>query len=191
MNLERKFMLAGIGGQGVIFATKVLAHAALAQGVKVMVSENHGMSQRGGSVLSHIKFGGSEAPLVRRATADGLIAFDRNEALRNLTFVRTGGSVYVNSLDGLDPAVMPRLNELKISVWAFNATACALELGVPGVLNLIVLGFAAAHTDLGLSVSDLQAAVRALGPARSIEVNLKALDVGAAQAQLVLSAAQA
>ncbi len=191
MNLERKFLLAGIGGQGVIFATKVLAQAALAQGAQVMVSENHGMSQRGGSVLSHIKIGGSAAPLVRRATADGLISFDGAEALRNLTFVRTGGSVYVNSLDGLDLAVMPRLAELKINVWAFNATACALELGVPGVINLIVLGFAAAHADFGLSVSDLQAAVRALGPARSIESNLKALEVGAAQAQLMLSAAQA
>lgn len=178
--MERKFILAGIGGQGVIFATNVLAQAALARGEYVIASENHGMSQRGGSVLAHVKIGGGESPLIRRATADALIAFDRVEALRNITFVRAHGSVYVNSAQDLDPAVMARLSKLGIGVCALNASALARELGAPSAINLIVLGYAAAHADFGLSITDLQAAVRALGPARAAEMNLKALELGGA-----------
>ncbi len=180
--MERKLILAGIGGHGVIYATKVLSHAALARGERVMASENHGMSQRGGSVLAHVKIGGSEAPLIRRGTADALVAFDRVEALRNLLFVRAGGSVCLNSANGLDPTVMARLTDLNIGVFALDADACAKELGTPTVTNLVVLGLAAAHACLGLSVDDLKDAVRALGPARAVELNLKALEMGAGKA---------
>jgi indolepyruvate ferredoxin oxidoreductase, beta subunit len=179
--MERKLVVTGIGGQGIIFVTKVLAQAAMSRGEQVMASENHGMSQRGGSVLSYVKIGGSEAPLIRRGTADTLIALDRLEALRTLPFVRAQGSVCVNTPDGLDPAVMPRLNEMGIQVHALDADACAKELGAPTVANLIVLGFAAAHGALGLTVEELNSAVQALGPAKAVELNLKALALGASK----------
>ena len=179
--MERKLVVTGIGGQGIIFVTKVLAQAAMASGEQVMASENHGMSQRGGSVLSYVKIGGSEAPLIRRGTADTLIALDRLEALRTLPFVRAQGNVCVNTPDGLDPAVMPRLNEMGIQVHALDADACAKELGAPTVANLIVLGFAAAHGALGLTVEELKSAVQALGPAKAVELNLKALALGASK----------
>ena len=76
-----KLILAGIGGQGVVFATRLLAQTAAAMGMPVLASETHGMSQRGGSVLAHLKLGGTESPLIRRGTADILLAFDRDEAL--------------------------------------------------------------------------------------------------------------
>ena len=183
--MERKLIIAGIGGQGVVYATKVLSQTAMARGEHVLASENHGMSQRGGSVMSHLKIDSGEAPLIRRGTADALIAFDRVEAVRNLPFVRAGGCVCVNSANGLEPAVMPRLAELAINVYAIPADANARELGAPAVANLVVLGFAAALDALGLSLGDLQEAVRALGPAKAVELNLKALEVGAAR---VLSA---
>jgi indolepyruvate ferredoxin oxidoreductase beta subunit len=179
--MERRLVLTGIGGQGVVFATKVLSQAALLRGEPVMAAENHGMSQRGGSVMSHVKIGGSNAPLIRRGTADALLGFDGQEALRQLTFVRAGGSVFVNSPNGLDPAVMERLTELNVSVRALNAEACAKELGAATAANLVVLGFAAAHANFGLSVDDLKNAVRALGPVRAVEVNLKALELGASK----------
>ena len=179
--MERKLIIAGIGGQGVIFVTKVLSQAALARGESVMASENHGMSQRGGSVMSYVKIGGSEAPLIRRGTADALIAFDRIEAIRNLPFMRSGSSVCLNSPNGLEPAVMPRLNELGINVYTLNADTCAKELGVPAAANLVVLGFAAAHNALGLTLDDLKSAVQTLGPARAVEMNLQALEAGARQ----------
>ena len=176
-----KLIITGIGGQGVVFATKVLSHAALARGERVMASENHGMSQRGGSVMAHLKLGGDEAPLIRRGTADALIGFDRVETLRNLTFIRPGGSVFVNTANELEAAATDRLNELGVGVFTIDAGACAKELGAPAAANLIVLGFAAAHSRLGLSVEDLKAAVRVLGPAKAVEVNLKALEMGAAK----------
>ncbi len=180
--MELKFILAGIGGQGVIFVTKVLAQAALARGERVMASENHGMSQRGGSVMSYVKIGGSDAPLIRRGTADVLVAFDRVEAIRNVLFVRPGGSVFVNSPNGLEPAVTKRLAELGTGVHALNADARAKELGAPAAANLIVLGYAAAREALGVTLDDLKGAVRTLGPARAVEMNLKALEVGASEA---------
>jgi len=181
--MERKLIIAGIGGQGVVYATKVLSQAAMARGGHVLASENHGMSQRGGSVMSHLKIDSGEAPLIRRGTADALIAFDRVEAVRNLPFLRSGGQVCVNSVDGLDPAVMPRLGELGIRVRTINADACAKDLGAPAVANLVVLGFAATLGALGLSVEDLKEAVRALGPAKAVELNLKALEAGAGLAE--------
>lgn len=176
--METRLVLAGIGGQGVVFATKVLSQAALARGERVMASENHGMSQRGGSVQSHLKIGGSDSPLIRRGTANWLIAFDRVEAIRNLPFVRAGGHVAVNTPNGLEPSVERRLHELEISLLTIDADAYAKDLGGPGMTNLVVLGFAAAHPAFGLSANDIEAAVRALGPARAVEVNVKALGMG-------------
>lgn len=177
--MERKFVIAGIGGQGVVYATKVLSQAALLRGETVMASENHGMSQRGGSVMAHVKVGESTAPLIRRGAADALIGFDRTEVTRNLGYVRAGGSVFVNSPTGLDAAVLKRLTELGVQVGTLNAEVIAKDLGAVSAINLVVLGFASAHPDFGLSLDDLQNAVRALGPAKAVETNLKALEAGA------------
>jgi indolepyruvate ferredoxin oxidoreductase beta subunit len=180
--MERKLVVTGIGGQGIIFVTKVLAQAAMTRGERVMASENHGMSQRGGSVMSYVKIGGSEAPLIRRGTADTLIALDRVEAIRALPYLQASGSVCVNTPHGLDALVMRRLNELGVQVHALDADACAKELGAPAVANLILLGFAAARDALGLTVEELKTAVQALGPAKAADMNLKALEMGARQA---------
>jgi indolepyruvate ferredoxin oxidoreductase beta subunit len=177
--MEIKLVIAGIGGQGVVYATKVLSQAGLARGDSVMASENHGMSQRGGSVTSHLKIGGSDAPLIRRGAADSLVGLDRSEAIRNLTFVRAGGAVFVNSGNGLDDSLRVRLNELDIRVNAIDAHGCAAELGSPAIVNLIVLGFAAAHDDFGMTVDELAAAVRTLGPPVAMDLNLRALAAGA------------
>lgn len=173
--MELKFVIAGIGGQGVIYATKVLAQAALARGERVIVSENHGMSQRGGSVLAHVKIGGGESPLIRRGTADALIAFDRTEALRNLTFARPGGYVFVNSSQPYEPVLLERLQEQNISVRTIDADACVRELGTAAVTNLVVLGFAVAQAGWPLTLGNLTDAVRALGPAHAVALNERAL----------------
>jgi indolepyruvate ferredoxin oxidoreductase beta subunit len=176
---ENKLLIAGIGGQGVVYAGKVLSQVGLARGVAVMASENHGMSQRGGSVTSHLKIGGSDAPLSGRGAADSLVGLDRSEAIRNLTFVRRGGAVFVNSANGLDESLRARLDELDIRVHAVDADRCAMELGSPAVVNVLVLGFAAAHGEFGITVGEVEAAVRALGPPATVDRNLKALAAGA------------
>jgi len=185
--IERKLILAGIGGQGVVFATRVLSQAALLKGERVLASENHGMSQRGGSVRSHLRLGQNGAPLIRRGTADVLIAFDPTEALLNLLFLRPGGVAFVNGPNGLDPSVREALQGLGIGLFSIHADECAKQLGAPAAANLVLLGFAATRPDLGLSLDDLRAAVRSLGPGRAMEVNLRALEMGASLAQRELA----
>jgi indolepyruvate ferredoxin oxidoreductase beta subunit len=176
---ETKLIVAGIGGQGVVYATKVLSQAGLLRGDRVMASENHGMSQRGGSVMSHVRIGGSDAPLIRKGTADSLIALERLEAMRNVGYVRAGGAVFVNGTTPLDPSVAARLGELGIGVHVVDADARAAAVGSITVANLVMLGYAAAHPSFGFSLGEVAAAVRALGPAAAVERNLCALESGA------------
>lgn len=174
---ELKLVLAGLGGQGVIFTVCLLARTAVALGHSVMLSEIHGMSQRGGSVISHLRIGGSEAPLIRRGTADLLLALEPDEALRNLPFLRRGGVVFVNTEDGLRPEVAEHLERLEIQVLSLPATHMALELGSAAVTNVVLVGFAAAYPFLPLPIDALRETLAVIAP-RGRELNLQALEAG-------------
>jgi indolepyruvate ferredoxin oxidoreductase beta subunit len=185
--VERKIVLAGVGGQGVIFAARLLARAASGMGHPVLVSETHGMSQRGGSVLAHLKIGGARSPLIRRGAVDVLLAFDREEALRSLPFLRLGGAAFVNAADGLPGEVEQALRDRSVEIHCLPATRLALELGSAAVANVALLGFGAAHPSLGIPLDALR---EALGPAGA-ELNRRALESGAEAANKELSAAAA
>ena len=175
--MELKLILTGLGGQGVIFLTRMLANTAVSLNHPVMVSETHGMSQRGGSVMSHLKIGGSEAPLIRRGTADILLALEPGEAIRNLTFLRPGGAAFVNSEDGLPSALMPHLERLDMQLLSLPASQMALEFGAVAATNVIMAGFAAAHPALGLPIDALRQTVKAISR-RNLELNVRALEEG-------------
>jgi len=179
---QGRIVLAGVGGQGVIFASRLLAEAALAAGAQVMVSESHGMSQRGGSVAAHLIIGDEPGPLIRRGTADTLIALDRLEGLRHLPVLRPGGAVFINAVEGFPEPVRARLHELGVSACQVDADGEALRLGSPAIANVVLLGFLAAHTSLGLSLDDLKHAVRGLGPPPAVKINLSAIEEGARKA---------
>jgi indolepyruvate ferredoxin oxidoreductase beta subunit len=174
---ELKIIVAGLGGQGVVFLTRLLSQAAVALDQPVMVSETHGMSQRGGSVISHLKIGGSEAPLIRRGTADLLLAMEPDEAVRTLSFLRRGGIAFANTENGLRPEVAEHLERLSIQVFSLPASRMALELGSAAVANVVLAGFAIAHPALPLSIEILQETVEAIAP-RGRELNLQALEAG-------------
>jgi indolepyruvate ferredoxin oxidoreductase beta subunit len=180
--MELKLILVGLGGQGVVFLTRLLSQTAMALGQSVMVSETHGMSQRGGSVISHLKIGGSEAPLIRRGTADVLLALEPDEAVRNLPFLRRGGTAFVNTENGLRPEVIEHLERLEIQVFSLSASKMAVELGVAAVANVILAGFATAHPILPLPIETLRETVKAIAP-RGRELNLQALEAGFQLAQ--------
>jgi len=175
--MELKLILAGLGGQGVIFTTRLLAMAAVALGQPVMVSEVYGMSQRGGSVVSHLKIGGSEAPLIRCGTADLLLALAPDEAIRNLVFLRRGGVAFVNTENGLRPQVAEHLERLQIRVLSLPASRVAIELGSVAVTNVVLVGFAAVHPFLPLSIDALRETLATIAP-RGRELNLRALETG-------------
>lgn len=175
--MELKLILAGLGGQGVIFTTRLLAQTAASLGYPVMVSEVHGMSQRGGSVISHLKIGGSEAPLIRRGTADLLLALESDEAIRNLPFLRQGGVAVVNTEQDLPSEVARHLARLNILVLPVPATRMAMGLGSAAVSNVVLVGFAAAHPSLALSIDALREVLTAIARRRH-ELNLQALEAG-------------
>ena len=182
--MERKLVLSGLGGQGVVFLTRLLAQTAVTLGHPVMVSETHGMSQRGGSVVSHLKIGSDQAPLIQPGTADILLALERDEAVRNLPFLRRGGAAFVNSEDGLRPEVEAHLQRLDIRVWCVPASQMAMDLGSAAVANVVLAGFAAAFPALAFPYQALRETVQRLAP-RNRALNLQALEAGFRAGQAV------
>jgi len=175
--VELNLILAGLGGQGVIFMTRLLAQTWVALGHPVIVSETHGMSQRGGSVISHLRIGGSEAPLIQRGTADVLLALEPDEAVRNLPFLRQGGHAFVNSENGLRPEVAGHLERLHIQLRSLPATSVAVEIGSAAIANVVLVGFAVAFPSMPLSIEALRETLGAIAP-RGRELNLQALEAG-------------
>lgn len=175
-----KMILAGVGGQGVLFATRIFSETALALGCDVLGSETHGMSQRGGSVISHLKIGGYESPLIRQGTADVLLAFDEDEAYRTLAFVTRGGLCLANSPHGdfWDAGVKEYLTKNNIAAYGFAADEIALELGSPRSANLALIGYAVSMPEMLFGYDEIKATIERITPSRFREVNLGAFEAG-------------
>jgi len=174
------FVLSGLGGQGVLFMTKILAHAALRKGLKVMGAETHGMAQRGGSVISHLRIGDVESSLVRTGSAHFLLALEESEAYRNIPFCAEGGGVYANA--GKDrfprPEVKPFLEKKGVRYHCVPAEEIAMSLGTPMSSNLALLGFFSSFKQGPLSHEELRETIDQVSPDRFKEVNLKVFDAG-------------
>lgn len=179
--MDFNILLAGIGGQGVLFAHQLLAECAITQGLNVTGAETHGMSQRGGSVVSHLKIGNMSAPLIRQGTADLILAFDASEAYRNLSFIRGGGTVIVNYPQNDFPSeqVSKQLRNIKAGMRVLDADGIAKRLGRVSAANIALLGFASTHTGFPLSRETLRETVTRIGRPQSLETNLLAFDEGA------------
>jgi indolepyruvate ferredoxin oxidoreductase beta subunit len=178
-----QFIIAGVGGQGILFASRVLGHVALAKGLHVNGSEVHGMSQRGGSVISHFKIGSYASPLVRVGEADVLMAFEQGEGLRNFHFLKKGGVALVNADRPevfADPDLAAFLQARAVRLHPIAGYALLREKmeGRFLFLNALVLGALAAAGATGFPAADLRDAVEKLAPARYRDDNLKAFDLG-------------
>ena len=178
--MRGQFLLAGMGGQGILFATRVLAYCAVAEGNKVLGSETHGMAQRGGSVVSHLKVGNYESPMVRAGGADFLLSFEPMEAYRYLHMLRIGGTAYVNTKDAgfLDAEVAAALQERDVAIHTVDAFRIARELKAPLSANLVVVGFARASGPPGKGFEMFRETVGRISPPRFAETNLGAFDAG-------------
>ncbi len=166
-SVRLQIILAGIGGQGVVLASRVLTQMALARGLPVLSTENHGMAKRGGSVVTTIKIGSFHCPMIRRGAGDVLLGLTRDEALRNLPYLKREGYCFVNSPEPDGEGLI-----------TVDATSLAEQVENPRAANLALMGFAFAHRGLGLTVDDLITAVRAIVPARTVEANLRAVQAG-------------
>ncbi len=178
-----QYIICGIGGQGILFATKVLGHIALSRGEHVMGSEVHGMSQRGGSVISHFKIGAYCNPLVRAGDADILLAFDQNEALRNYHFLKEGGCAVVNAdqpeqLNDTD--LQQYFSERRIRLFPISGYAVLRDSMESRFLflNALMLGTLCATGAGGVTAEEVRGAIEELAPERFRSDNLKAFDLG-------------
>lgn len=181
-------ILTGVGGQGILMASEIISEAAVQAGYDVKKSEIHGMSQRGGSVNSHVRFGEKVySPLVMKGDCDLLLAFEKLEALRVSDFVKETGSLIVNNQQ-INPttvvsgtAIYPdnieeTLRERFRSVTFVDALKIAEAVGNPRTANTVMLGVAS--TLIGIPVEAWEDAIARRVPERFIEVNLNAFHMG-------------
>ena len=138
---QQQIIISGVGGQGVLFITRLLAEAAINKGWPVLTSETHGMAQRGGTVISHFKVGAFASPLIRPGQADGLIAFKAEGVDVHGAYVREGGWIVANSH-------APLVSDTAAAVLTLNAEDVAKKINNLRATNLITLGFAIARLPL-------------------------------------------
>ena len=176
-------VIVGVGGQGIVFASKVLGHIALKRGEPVVGSEVHGMSQRGGSVISHFKIGAYKSPLVRKGCADVLLAFDQMEALRSYDFLADGAHAIVNvhdtaALENKD--LQTYFASRNIHVHAIRGYEILKEHmgGQFLFLNVLILGAMCGAGVGNVTIDEVREAVSDLTPPKFREANLKGLDLG-------------
>ncbi len=178
MNLQ--VLLCGVGGQGILFATRILSETAIRGGDAVIGSETHGMSQRGGSVTSHMKIGSHHGPLIKRGDADLLFCFEKTEIFANLTFLKRGGIAYIDAADlnFIPEKIQALLKEREIQIKYLDASAIALKMNAPVVLNQILIGFAAGSDGFPLSGDALKEVISDISPGRFKDLNIQAFEAG-------------
>jgi indolepyruvate ferredoxin oxidoreductase, beta subunit len=181
-------LLAGVGGQGVLLGSEVLAEVAALAGFDVKKSEVHGMAQRGGSVVSHLRFGVEVfSPLISRGAADYLVSFERLETLRYLEFLHAGSVVLVNNQKivplpvGVGKAVYPvdieeRLSATGVRFRLVEGHDIALAAGNAKAVNAVILG--ALASIMSFEPALWQEALRRQIPARLLDLNLHAFELG-------------
>lgn len=191
--MSTNVILAGVGGQGAVLASKLLARAAMGRGLPVKTAETIGMAQRGGSVFSHVRMGeGVRSPLVGRGRADAIVAFEPAEAVRQLPFLRPGGVVVTSDapvipasastggpaydLSAIMSYLRERVGEKNLVV--VDAVAAEAALDTARALNVVLLGAAARSGALGpVTVDDLVSAVRASVKPAFVDLDVRALNL--------------
>lgn len=173
-------VLCGLGGQGILFMTRVLAQAALDKGFEILGAETHGMAQRGGSVVSHLKIGEAQSSLVRTGSAHLVLALEEDEAYRNLPFLALGSELYVNANGKTFPREEVRdfLEKWRITHRAIAAGNMAMALGAPMSTNLALLGFFSAFREEPVNHKELRDTIERITPDRFKAMNLKVFDAG-------------
>ena len=180
-------MIVGVGGQGSLLASRILGAAAQSAGYDVKVSEVHGMSQRGGSVVTYVRYGESvSSPVICEGEADVILSFEQLESARWLPFLKIGGTL-VTATQEIYPMpvitgaaeypedIVKKIKALGVDIIAEDAAKIAEEAGNTKAANVALIGLAA-HV-LGFDAKTLREAVSACVPAKALEVNLKAFDL--------------
>ncbi len=186
--MTKSVMIVGVGGQGSLLASKLLGNLLTAEGYDVKVSEVHGMSQRGGSVVTYVRFGEKVySPIITKGEADIIISFEKLEAARYAPFLKKGGKIVTNTRQ-LDPmpviigaakypeGVLDELTAKGVSIDALDALSLAEQAGSSKAVNIVLMGKAAKYFDIPYD-SWIDAIEKTVKP-RFVEMNKKAFELG-------------
>ena len=185
----KNIMIAGVGGQGSVLASKLLGRLFIGQGYDVKVSEVHGMSQRGGSVVTYVRYGKGavRSPIIDRGEADFIVSFELLEAARWLEYLRKDGQM-VTSTQQIDPmpvltgamaypeGLLEKMRATGAKVDALDCLALAEQAGSSKAVNLVLMGRLSRYFDLPESA--WQEAIEACVPEKFLELNKKAFALG-------------
>lgn len=187
MDSVKSILFVGVGGQGTILASKILTIGLIESGYDVKMSEVHGMSQRGGSVSTQVRFGPKVySPIIGNGQADLLVSFEEMEAARYLKYLKPGGKIVVNTLQlpsmpilsgkkKYPQGIMEELQK-KATVLPLNATQIATDMGNPKSANVVLFG--ALVKALGLTDFDWKSIISKTVKPKFIDINLKAFEAG-------------
>ncbi|MBQ8945202.1 MAG: indolepyruvate oxidoreductase subunit beta [Lachnospiraceae bacterium] len=181
-------MIVGVGGQGSVLASKLLGHLFLSEGLDVKVSEVHGMSQRGGSVVTYVRYGQKVAsPIIDPGEADIIVSFELLEAARWASYLKKGGRIVTNTQQ-IDPMpvitgdaeypgdLVDKMTAAGAQVDALDCLSLAEEAGSVKAVNLVLLGRLSHYFDI--SEEAWMASLEACVPAKAIDINKKAFESG-------------
>ncbi|CDC11191.1 putative indolepyruvate ferredoxin oxidoreductase beta subunit [Clostridium sp. CAG:413] len=187
MQNTKNIMIVGVGGQGTLLASRILGNAVISEGYDVKVSEVHGMSQRGGSVVTYVKYGDKVfSPIIDRGEADMILAFEKLEAARALPYLKEGGTVILNDREIAPMPVITGAAEYpdglvadiaaKAKVIAIDALSLSLKAGSAKAVNVVLIGVLARSSDISKEVW-IQT-IKDTVPAKFLDLNLKAFELG-------------
>lgn len=187
-NQTRNILIVGVGGQGTLLTSRIIAQVAVQMGYDVKVSEVHGMAQRGGSVVTQVRYGEKiYSPIIKKGDADVLLAFEKLEAARWLDYLKPGGKVIINN-DRVDPLpvmtgkarypqdIDQRIASLVSDTTIVDATSIAIECGNVKAANVVLVGMLSGA--MGIPAEEVEKAITAMVPDKALEVNLKAFREG-------------
>ena len=184
----KNIMIVGVGGQGSLLASKLLGRMLLQKGYDIKVSEVHGMSQRGGSVVTYVRFGNKVySPVIDKGEADFIVSFELLEAARWTEYLKPGGKIVVNTQQ-INPmpvitgaaeypqGLVQQMQEAGLDVDAFDALALAEQAGSSKAVNIVLMGHLSRHFDF--TEQEWMEAIEQSVPARFLELNKTAFRLG-------------
>ena len=184
----KSIMIVGVGGQGTLLASRIIGNTLIDCGYDVKVSEVHGMSQRGGSVVTYVRYGDEvHSPVVEKGEADIILAFEELEALRWISFLKPGGKMVINTQQ-IDPMpvitgaakypehILDTIQKSGVSFDAIDALELAEQAGSSKAVNVVLLGLLAKHSEIDQEIwlKSLKNPV----PPKFLDMNLKAFELG-------------
>ncbi|HHU22937.1 MAG TPA: indolepyruvate oxidoreductase subunit beta [Clostridiales bacterium] len=195
MNDTKAIMIVGVGGQGTLLASRILGNVLLFQGYDVKVSEVHGMSQRGGSVVTYVKFGKKVySPIIDRGEADYILSFERLEAARWLPYLKEGGKIIVNDQRispmpvitgamGYPQDILAKIKSTGANLITVDALSLAEEAGNSKSVNVVLMGLLSSMMDIPTQA--WQEVLEATIKPKFLDVNKKAFELGRSAANAV------